>query len=102
MYSGIAALRYQAKEKYAVSIRGEIFGDRQGFMSGVILDKENKYTGLKLWGLTVGAEYKPTADSYIRLEGRQLQMEKNQEIFYWDKKYTSRRLELSCNVGISF
>ncbi len=102
MFSGVASLKYQLKEKYAVAARGEVFSDRQGFMSGIILDSQNKYTGLKLWGVTLGAEYKPTADSYIRIEGRQLQMEKHQEIFYWNKKNTSRRLEASCSVGISF
>ncbi len=102
MFSGVAALKYQLKEKYAVSVRGEVFSDPQGFMSGVVTDRQNKLTGLKLWGVTLGAEYKPTADSYLRIEGRQLQMDKNQEIFYWNGKNTSRRMELLCNIGISF
>ena len=100
--SGVASFKYQLREKWGVAIRGEGFSDPQGFMGGVIVNSQNKATGLKLWGVTAGAEYKPTADSYIRIEGRQLQMEKNQEIFYWDKKNTSRRLEVSCSVGISF
>ena len=102
MFSGIISFRYQVKEKYAMYTRVEGFHDRQGFMSGVILDKENKLTGYKLYGITVGAEYKFTDNSYIRIEGRQLQMDKNQEIFYWNGKPRSQRMELLCNVGISF
>lgn len=102
MYSGLAALKYQLKEKFAISVRAEIFQDPQGFMSGVILNKDNSYTGYKLYGYTVGAEYKPTQNSYIRIEGRQLQMEKNQEIFRWNGKSSSSRLELLLNLGISF
>ena len=102
LISGVLALRYQLKEKWSVSIRGEGFSDPQGFMSGTILNKQNKYTGLKLWGVTLGAEYKPVAEGYIRFEARQLQMDKDQEIFYWKGKNSSGRLELSCNIGISF
>ncbi len=102
MFSGVAAIKYQLKEKYAVSARGEVFHDPQGMMSGVILDNENKYTGYKLWGITVGAEYKPTENTYIRIEGRQLQMNTHQEIFYWNGKKRSNRMELLCNIGISF
>ena len=102
MVSGVASFKYQLKDKWAISARGEGFSDPQGFMSGVILNTRNKNTGLKLWGVTVGAEYKPTAESYIRIEGRQLQMEKIQEIFYWKGKNITSRLELTCNMGISF
>ncbi len=102
MQSGILGIKYQLKEKFAVAARGEFFYDPQGFMSTVILDNENKYTGYKLWGLTLGAEYKPTANTYIRMEGRQLQMNKKEKIFYWNGKNTSHRMEILCNIGISF
>src|SRR5258705_8097893 len=102
MFSGVFGLKYQLKEKYAAYGRGELFKDPQGFMSGVFLDKENKYTGFKLWGVTLGAEYKPTENTYIRIEGRELQMNKNQEIFRRNGKNTSRRMELLFNIGISF
>lgn len=102
MFSGVMGLRYQLKEKYAAYARGEVFHDRQGLMSGVILDKENKYTGYILRGITLGAEYKPTANTYLRIEGRQLQMKKNQEIFYRNGKASAQRMEFLCNIGISF
>ena len=102
MYSGVLALKYQLKEKFAVYGRGELFSDKQGFMGGVIIDNDLKATGYKLWGVTLGVEYKPTENSYIRLEGRQLQMDKKQEIFYWDGKNKSSRMEMLINMGISF
>jgi hypothetical protein len=102
MYSGLAALKYQLNQKFAVSARVEIFQDPQGFMSGVVLNKDNFYTGYKLRGYTLGAEFKPTPNSYIRMEGRQLQMERNQEIFRWNGSNRSSRLEFLLNLGISF
>ena len=100
--SGILSLKLQASEKIAAYIRGEYFNDPSGFMSGVILDKKNKYTGYSVSGATIGFEYKPTPDSYVRLEARQLQMENNQEIFNSDGKPSSSRLEALLNIGISF
>jgi hypothetical protein len=102
MHSGVLGFKYQLKEKYAISGRGELFNDPQGFMSVVFIDKANKYTGFKLWGVTLSAEYKPTENSYIRIEGRRLQMDKNQEIFSWNGKNKPGRMELLCNIGISF
>ena len=43
MYSGVLALKYQLKEKFAVYGRGELFSDKQGFMGGVIIDNDLKH-----------------------------------------------------------
>jgi hypothetical protein len=102
MWSGLAGLKYQLKERFAISARAELFKDPQGFMSGVMLNTNNFYTGYKLHGYTIGAEYKPTQNSYIRIEGRQIQMEKNQPIFKWHGENRSSRLELLVNLGIYF
>jgi hypothetical protein len=102
MYSGVTSLKYLCNTKYAVYARGEVFNDPQGVMSGVILDKKNKFTGFELWGVTAGAEYKPTDNSYIRLEGRQLMMDGDQEIFRFNKSNSSNRMEILLNLGVSF
>lgn len=102
MYSGLLGLKYQMKEKYAIYGRGEMFNDPEGFMSGVFTDKQSKLTGFKLWGATLGLEYKPAENAYIRLEGRQLQMDKDQEIFYSNGKSIASRSEILFNIGISF
>ncbi len=102
MYSGLLGLKYQMKEKYAIYGRGEMFNDPEGFMSGVFTDKQSKLTGFKLWGATLGLEYKPAENAYIRLEGRQLQMDKDQKIFYSNGKSIASRSEILFNIGISF
>lgn len=102
MMSGVAALKYQLNPKYAVYGRFEWFSDPDGFMGGIIIDKQFKATGYKLTGITLGAEFKPTPETYLRLEGRSLQMDKNQEIFYWNDKAQSQRLEVLVNLGITF
>ena len=102
MYSGVLSLKYQLKPKFAFAARGELFNDPEGFMSGVMIDHAGKSTGFKLWGATAGLEYKPNDDTFIRLEGRQLQMDKNQKIFYWNGMNVSSRAEIMFNIGISF
>ncbi len=102
MYSGLGSLKYQFTKTFAIAARGEIFNDPDGIMSGLILDTQNKITGLKCWGITGGMEIKPTENSYFRIEGRKLEMNKDQILFYWDGKNRSDRLEISANVGVSF
>ncbi len=101
MYSALATFRYQVKPKFALYTRGEVFQDPDGWMSGVIKDYTGKLTGLKVWGVTVGAEYKPTDESYIRLEGRMLQMDKDQYIFTNGDPKNSR-FEIMVNAGVTF
>ncbi|MCW3072032.1 MAG: hypothetical protein JWO44_1922 [Bacteroidetes bacterium] len=102
MYSGLASLKYELATRVFVYGRGDMFNDSEGFLSGVILDRDLILTGLKGWGATIGVEYKPTDNSYIRLEGRKITMDKNEEIFRWDDDYTYSRFEALVNLGISF
>jgi opacity protein-like surface antigen len=102
MYSGVASLKYFLTPKYAIYGRYEIFNDQSGIMSSTFHDKANTTTGFKLWGITAGVEYKPTENSYIRLEARQLQNDKNQEIYRWEGKNKSYRQEVMVNFGVSF
>ena len=104
IYGGIATVKYQIKPKYAVYARAEFFRDENAFLTGVITDVINKPTGFKLTGYTAGMEYKPSENSYIRLEGRQLEMDKDQEIFRWNGKtgLVNHRLEMMLHAGIWF
>ena len=61
-----------------------------------------KQTGIKMWGATFGLEYKPTDNSYVRFEARQLQFDDAQAIFWWDKKAVANRMEMMFHMGISF
>ncbi len=102
MFSGLASLKYGACSKFFIYARGEFFQDPQGFMSGVMTDKTGKSTGLKIYGATLGVEYDPTDNTYVRLEGRQLMADKDQEIFYWDEEYRAWRFETMLHMGVSF
>jgi hypothetical protein len=102
IYSLIATLRYELKPKLGVYGRFELYNDGDGFLTGIITDENNKLTGLKLSGYTLGAEYKTTENSFIRLEGRALLMDKDQKIFYTDGKYTNIRTELMITAGVWF
>ncbi len=102
MYSALATARYQLRNKLAVYARGEVFNDPDGFMSTIITDYNGKKTGYKLWGATAGVEYKPTAESYVRLEGRRLQMDQDQYIYYHDGEYYNYRYEVMVNAGVTF
>lgn len=102
MWSGIFAMSYQAAKKFAIYGRGEVYRDPDGILSGVFMDQNNKLTGLKLWGITLGLEYKPTDNSYIRIEGRSLTTDKAQKIFRWDNDNKNNRLEAMLNMGITF
>ena len=100
--SGVLSFKYQFSTNYAIYSRGEFFNDPQGFMGGVITDKKNKLTGIKLFGITLGTEYKPTDNTIIRLEGRELVADKDQEIFRWNGENKKDRLEIMLNIGVSF
>lgn len=101
-YSGVLGLKYQATNMFAVYARGEIFNDSEGFLSGVMIDKKNSPTGLKIMGGTFGVEYKPVDNAYVRLEGRQLIADTDQEIFYFDGISINHRTEILLNLGVSF
>ena len=101
-YGGLATLQYWLHPKLALYARGEYFSDADGFFTGAITDKQNKLTGLKLWGITGGLEYKPIPEGFIRLEFRQFQLDKNQEIFMWRGVDQSSRFEWMLHSGFSF
>jgi hypothetical protein len=102
LLSGVFALRFQATNHFAVYGRGELCQDPQGMLSGAFLDEKGNLTGIKLWGGTAGIEYKPTGNSYIRLEGRNLTTDSAQKIFYRDGTFSNNRIEALLNLGVWF
>jgi len=102
MYSALATIRYQVAKRFAIYARGEIFEDPNGYMSAIITDNTGKQTGYKLWGVTAGIEYKPTKESYVKLEGRRLQMNQNQYIFNYNGGEYNDRYEIMINAGVTF
>jgi hypothetical protein len=104
LVSGVFVIRFMAAKKFDVYGRVEGYYDPDGILSGtIIVNGVPSGSGLKLWGTTLGAEYKPTENSYVRLEGRNLTTTDNaQKIFYWNNTYKNSRIEALLNLGVWF
>lgn len=102
MFTALATCKYLWTKRFAIYGRGEIFNDPDGYMSTIISDRTGKRTGYKLIGLTIGAEYKPSDESYVRLEARGIQMDKDQYIFNYNGVRQNSRFEVMVNAGITF
>ena len=98
MVSGVFSVKGQADKKSAFYGRGELFNDPNGYMSGIVINNK----GLDIKGITLGYEFKPTDNSYIRFEWRTLIANEDQKIFYYDGEYKNHRAEYLFNVGVSF
>ena len=94
-YSAIITLKYQFVSKFGIYGRYEMFNDNDGFLTGIM----NRYA---VNGATLGVEYKPRDNSYIRLEARDLIMDQDQKIFRTDGQYTNSRYEVMLNLGMWF
>ncbi len=102
IYSAILTLKYQATPKFGIYARGETFSDKGGFLTGKIIDATSNVTGYVLNDATLGFEFKPSDNSYIRLEGRDIIMDSRQKIFRTDGTDTNNRLEAMICVGVWF
>jgi hypothetical protein len=99
VYSGLAAFRFKPTKKFAVSVRGEIYNDENGMLSGVFTDSDGNPTGLKAFGITGGVEYRPVDNAFIRIEARFLSADSKQKIFFDN---TNTRTEVLTNLGVEF
>lgn len=102
VYSSILTVNYKFTDKWGVYSRFETFSDANGFLTGTMINTQGNKTGYILAGITLGFEYKPTVNSYIRVEGRYLDMNNAQPIFYTDGQYTPERSEVMTTIGIWF
>ncbi|MEI8280669.1 MAG: outer membrane beta-barrel protein [Bacteroidota bacterium] len=104
IYSAIAILQYQVNPKFYYYGRYEMYSDKDGFLSGVIaLDTaQRNLTGYSCNGFTLGASYKPTENSYIKVEARDLIFDDKQNLFYTDGKRTNNRYEAMIHIGVWF
>ena len=100
-FGTIFALKYQCLKHFGVYGRFETYDDPQGILSGPDNYSANNLS-YELIGETFGVEYKPTENSYMRLEGRELEANQDERIFYTNGTYTNNRQEIMINMGISF
>ncbi|NOS86300.1 MAG: porin [Ignavibacteria bacterium] len=99
MFSAFASMKYRASKNVSLMLRGEIFQDKDAIMSPAFLLSDSTFSGLKAFGVTGGAEFNPTSNSYFRLEGRYLATDADEKIFYEQK---NNRLEVILSGGIEF
>lgn len=105
MYAGLLTFRYQFTPKYSVTARGEFSEDENGFINGLYqtgfvgFSLSPVYEGISLYGITLGGEYKPNDNSYVRLDGRYLATGNNQDIFIENGSVTNERLEVMITTG---
>lgn len=99
MFSGFLSMRYKAAKRVYLSLRGEIYQDKDGIMSGVFENSDSVLSGLKAFGVTAGVEYDPKKNVYFRLEGRYLMTDSKQKIFFNSE---NSRVESVLSAGIGF
>lgn len=97
MFNALATLRYQMTPKLSMTGRYEIFRDEHGFISGLPISTVSK--GLELDGYTLGAEYKPNPNSYMRAETRYITTGNGLNIFLTDNNFTNNRTEFLVTIG---
>lgn len=100
MYNALATVRYQFNPAWSVTARGEVFSDPEGFISGTLPTELGGSEGLQLVGFTLGAEYRPTENSYVRIEGRNLTTDDNVVLF--DQGTNNVRYEWMVTTGFYF
>lgn len=100
MYNALLTARYRFDDRFSLTTRAEVFQDPEGFISGTLENDEGQAQGLQLWGVTFGAEYRPTAQSYLLAERRYLQADDQLRIFNSDDP--TARWEAMVTMGFYF
>jgi len=94
-YGGMVSLRYRFTKKYSTTVRGDFYQDLDGVYSGIVANN----TGIKGNGLTLGLEYKPIEEAYVRFQTRYLRLDDNQKVFYDN---TNSRTDVNMSVGFTY
>lgn len=102
MYNALATLRYQFSPQFSVTGRGEVFQDVWGFISGTLPTMGSRDEGLQLVGLTLGTEFRPVENAYLRLESRYLNASDQLQIFSDAGKLSDQRWEILATMGFTF
>jgi hypothetical protein len=104
--AALASAKYEAFKGFSVFGRFEYLDDKHGIISGLFEDINGYMRGLSIVGYTLGAEFKPSENSYIRVERRQLItiQSSDLDIFtnYWkdDAPIANKRNEWVFTLGI--
>lgn len=100
MQSALLAVKFKLKKFVAFYSRGEFFSDPNEILTGPVVNSHHDLIGLHIFGATLGMEVKPIKNSYIRLEGRTLHTNRNEDIFRVNHSLSNHREELICTMGV--
>lgn len=99
-HSGFLTAHYDFNSMFGLTLRGEYVHDENGMVSAY---PNLTGAGIMGAGVTLGGEFKPTANTYVRLEGRELLLDANKnKIFKSGNDATSNRFEAMLSTGVSF
>ena len=101
MFSSLLAVRYRMTHLWSLYMRGEFFDDPNEILSGPVYNENHNIIGPEIIGGTIGIEFKPIPNSYVRLEHRSLKNQ-NGKIFQYHEKSSSYRSEYLFGIGIWF
>jgi len=101
MFSSLAACKFRITPQWAVYGRAEFFHDPDEILTGPLFNEYHRFVGAELTGGTIGIEYKPIPNSYLRTECRGLH-ERSEHIFQWGDDATSNRVEVLVGLGVWF
>lgn len=102
VFSGIAAFKYRFTHYIAGYTRFELFSDPDEILTGPIENENHNLTGLDIIGATLGFEYKPIPNAFVRLESRMLRTKASERIFYYNNQSNNIRWEGIASIGLWF
>lgn len=104
-YGGQLTGRYDFLKRFGVTLRAETIQDAQGMLTSAFdSSSDNATQGLQGFGITLGLEYRPLDNAFIRLEGRELVMNPTHNAVFVDTNgnSSSNRFEIAANTGFWF
>lgn len=102
MFAGLLALKYKITPKLFAMLRGETYLDDDGILSGVYLNSNGDFSGLKANAVTIGVEHRPFDNAYIRIETRYMKTTGELKLFSDGKNPRDFRSEYIFTTGVEF
>lgn len=102
MWSALVSAKYKFNDHWATYAKAEYYYDKDEMLSGPVLDSRQHYVDLEIGGATLGMEWKPFQNAYLRLESRMLQTTDNEKIFKVNGAPSAMRYEVISELGVWF
>lgn len=103
LFGGYFAGRYALDDRWSLTGRLETYQDPNGFVSGLVRSAiPEQSTGLQVSAATLGGEYRPVSNAYVRAETRLAVQSEDQALFTQNSERVDSRLEILLTVGVYF